>query len=61
MNGKDKEFFEELFKEFRTEQMQQGKAIARLEEKWSMAWKFFGAVSGSIALITTVVVRIFWR
>lgn len=61
MNGKDKEFLEELFREFREEQVSQGKAIARLETKWSMAWKFFTAVSGGVALITTVMVRIFWR
>lgn len=61
MNGKDKEWLQNRFDMLNNKMDRHSERLACLETKWKMAEKFVGIFSATIALITTIVVRIFWR
>jgi hypothetical protein len=61
MNNSDREYLEGKFTAIHEKLDTQGKQLACIEERWKMTWKFAGFVGGTIALITTIVVKILWR
>jgi len=61
MNNADRQYLEGKFWEVNEKLDNHSERLARMEERWKMVGKFAGLVGGTIALITTVVVKIIWR
>ena len=61
MNNSDREYLEAKFEAIHEKLDKHSCQLVRIEERWRMVWKVAAAVGGSISLITTIVVKQFWR
>lgn len=61
MNNADREFLEERFTRIDAKLDRHGEKLAAMEERWKMVCKFAGIIGGMVALITSIVIDIFWR
>ena len=61
MNNADREYLEKKFWEVHEKLNTNIDRLARIETKYSMVCKFAGIIGGTIALITSIVIKILWR
>jgi hypothetical protein len=61
MNNADREYLEEKFQRIEQKLDTHSCQLARIEERWKVAWKFAGLVGGTVALITSIVMGILGR
>ena len=61
MNNSDREYLEGKFNSIETKLDTHSCQLARIEERWKMVWKAAAIVGGTISLITTILVKQFWR
>lgn len=61
MNGKDREYFEDRFHQMDKKLSKVHDDVLIIKTERKMERKVVAGISGSIALIASIVVRIFWR
>ena len=61
MNNADREWLEEKFCRIEQKLDTHSERLVRIETRYNMVCKFAGIIGGTIALITSIVVKILWR
>jgi len=61
MNNTDREFLEERFTRIDAKLDRHGEKFPAMKERWKMVCKLAGIIGGMVALITSIVIDIFWR